>query len=80
MRKKILSMNEVQSIKKKITKLVFDTKDDFIINDYMRDKEKFIQSFTHYFNYSKSTMTKEVRDLIIYLIQQDDLRYIFSLT
>ena len=25
-------------------------------------------------------MTKEVRDLIIYLIQQDDLRYIFALS
>ena len=76
----MLSISEVQTIKKKITKLVFNTNDDFIINDYMKDKEKFIQSFTHYFNYSKSTMTKEVRDLIIYLIQQDDLRYIFSLT
>ena len=76
----MLSISEVQTIKKKITKLVFNTNDDFIINDYMKDKEKFIQSFTHYFNYSKSTMTKEVRDLIIYLIQQDDLRYIFSLS
>lgn len=76
----MLSISEVQTIKKKITKLVFNTNDDFIINDYMKDKEKFIQSFTHYFNYSKSTMTKKVRDLIIYLIQQDDLRYIFSLS
>ena len=76
----MLSISEVQTIKKKITKLVFNTNDDFIINDYMKDKEKFIQSFTHYFNYSQSTITKEVRDLIIYLIQQDDLRYIFALS
>ena len=48
----MLSISEVQTIKKKITKLVFNTNDDFIINDYMKDKEKFIQSFTHYFNYS----------------------------